>query len=87
MNIQFNVMLCKALCQRKQYFYHHFGKGSAQLAYPGLNINRRLHITRIINKPADKKEMILKFLSFLHNVNEVNISINCLLVIGDAKTF
>ena len=31
--------------------------------------------------------MILKFLSFLHNIYEVNISINYLLVIGDAKTF
>ena len=31
--------------------------------------------------------MILKFLSFLYNVYEVNISINYLLVIGDAKTF
>ena len=31
--------------------------------------------------------MILKFLSFLYYVYEVNISINYLLVIGDAKTF
>ena len=31
--------------------------------------------------------MILKFLSFLYNVYEVNISVNYLLVIGDAKTF
>ena len=41
----------------------------------------------IINEPADKKETILKVLSFLYNVYEVNISINYLLVIGDAKTF
>ena len=31
--------------------------------------------------------MILKFLSFLYNVYEGNISINYLLVIGDVKTF
>ena len=31
--------------------------------------------------------MILKFLSFFYNIYEVNISINYLLVIGDAKTF
>ena len=43
LNIQFNVILCKSLCQKKQYFYHHFGKGSA-LVHPGLNINLRLHI-------------------------------------------
>ena len=31
--------------------------------------------------------MILKFLGFLYNVYEVNMSINYLSVIGDAKTF
>ena len=31
--------------------------------------------------------MILKVLNFLYNVYEVNISINYLKVIGDAKTF
>ena len=45
------------------------------------------YILRIINEPADKKEMILKFLSFLYNVYEVNISINYLLVIGHVETF
>ena len=52
-------------------------------------LEHQSHVTylRIINEPADKKETILKVLSFLYNVYEVNVSINYLLVIGDAKTF
>ena len=57
------------------------------ISSPRLEHQSQITYLQTINVPDDKKETILKVLSFLYNVHEVNTSVNYLLVIGDAKTF
>ena len=84
-SVQCNVM--QSSLSEEAVFLPSFRRRFSTVSLPRVEHQSQVYILQIINKPADKKEMILKFLSFLYNVNEVNISINYLLVIGDAKTF